>query len=126
MTNWFSLFNGLEPAKKLAEGDPVLNLQAIGNGILAASATAVTAYIVAKTVHGAADEISKNSTLGTVAKVIPGVSEKKAAVIGGLKGFFEAVGPIVMMLFVSGVGLGFTLAYYLSCGSWGLSAGSSL
>ena len=113
MTNWFSLFNGLEPAKKLAEGDPVLNLQAIGNGILAASATAVTAYIVAKTVHGAADEISKNSTLGTVAKVIPGVSEKKAAVIGGLKGFFEAVGPIVMMLFVSGVGLGFTLAYYL-------------
>lgn len=114
--NWWNhinLFQLGNPAEWLASGDPVLRLQAIGNGILGVAATGVTAYVIGASSVKAANAAVDGGGIWTTIASTTGVVAKAKLALGFAIGFFEAAAPYMVGITLALVSLGFTLAYYL-------------
>ncbi|MHB8975524.1 MAG: DotA/TraY family protein [Trichloromonadaceae bacterium] len=115
LMGWISRpFSGMEwPVNALTKGDPVANLQSMGNRIMTGAWGIAGTYILTKAAIKGNAEGMKEDWYAKAINIIPGAGYGKGFASAALTATIEGLGSLVMLILVPLFALGLTLAYYL-------------
>lgn len=117
LMSWFSRpFSGWgmdAPVDALTKGDPVANLQSMGNWIMTGAWGIAGVYIATKATIKGNEAGLKEDWYAKAINIIPGAGYGKGFASAALATTVESLGSLVMLIFFPLFALGLSLAYYL-------------